>query len=77
MFPNCDMCIVLQLPPRGPPTANDRLYRIAVIGQGFHGLLISPTTRIPGLVSIVDVAPTALDRLHSGLSSVPAKGTGG
>src|SRR5579862_9523836 len=56
----CHMCIVLQLPPRGAPTANDRLYRIAVIGHGFHGLLTSPTTRIAGLVSIVDVAPTAL-----------------
>ena len=60
VFPNCHMCIVLQLPPRGAPTSNDRLYRIAVIGRGFHGLLTSPTTQIPGLVSIVDVAPTAL-----------------
>ena len=73
VFPNCDMCIVLQLPPRGAPTANDRLYRIAVIGQGFHGLLSSPTTRIPGLVSIVDIAPTALNHLHDGMSWVPAK----
>jgi hypothetical protein len=75
VYPNCDMCILLQLPPRGPPTANDQLYRIAVIGRGFHGLLTSPTTRIPGLVSIVDVAPTALDHFHSGMSSVPAKGS--
>jgi len=60
VFPNCHMCIVLQLPPRGGPTANDQLYRIAVIGRGFHGLLTSPTTQIPGLVSIVDIAPTAL-----------------
>jgi hypothetical protein len=60
-FPNCHhLCIVLQLPPRGAPTANKRLYRIAVIGRGFHGLLTSPTTHIPGLVSIVDIAPTAL-----------------
>ena len=73
VFPNCDMCIVVQLPPRSAPTANDRLYRIAVIGRGFHGLLTSPTTRIAGLVSIVDVAPTAMNYLHSGLSSVPAK----
>jgi hypothetical protein len=61
VFPNCHhLCIVLQLPPRGAPTANNRLYRIAVIGRGFHGLLTSPTTHIPGLVSIVDIAPTAL-----------------
>jgi hypothetical protein len=60
IYPNCHECIVVQLPPRGRPTSNDRLYRIAVVGQGFHGLLTSPTTHIPGLVSIVDVAPTAL-----------------
>src|SRR5947208_5448051 len=60
VFPNCRMCIVVQLPPRGAPTSNDRLYRIAVIGRNFHGLLTSPTTQIPGLVSIVDIAPTAL-----------------
>jgi hypothetical protein len=63
-FPNCNMCIVLQLPPRGAPASNDRLYRIAVIGRSFHGLLTSPTTHIPGLVSIVDVAPTALAGGH-------------
>jgi hypothetical protein len=72
VFPNCQMCIVLQLPPRGAPTANDRLYRMAVIGRGFHGLLTSPTTRIPGLVSIVDIAPTALGYPGSGVSWVPS-----
>lgn len=60
VYPNCHSCIVVQLPPRGAPTGNNRLYRIAVIGGGFHGLLTSPTTHIPGLVSIVDIAPTAL-----------------
>jgi hypothetical protein len=59
-FNDCKTCIVLQLPPRGRPVSNDRLYRVAVIGQGFHGLLRSPTTHIPGLVSIVDIAPTDL-----------------
>lgn len=73
VFPNCHMCIVLQLPARGAPTSNDRLYRIAVLGRGFHGLLTSPTTRILGLVSIVDVAPTALGHLRGGMSSIPAK----
>jgi hypothetical protein len=60
VYPHCKVCIVVQLPPRGRPISNDRLYRIAVIGNGFHGLLTSPTTHIPGLVSIVDIAPTAL-----------------
>src|SRR3954453_21172643 len=60
VFQDCKHCIVLQLPPRGRPISNDRLYRIAVIGGGFHGLLTSPTTPIPGFASIVDIAPTDL-----------------
>jgi hypothetical protein len=60
VYQGCHSCIVVQLPPRGAPTANNRLYRIAVIGGGYHGLLTSPTTHIPGLVSIVDIAPTAI-----------------
>src|SRR3954451_23726836 len=60
VYPGCKNCIVVQLPPRGRPIPNDRLYRIAVIGGGYHGLLTSPTTHIPGLVSIVDIAPTDL-----------------
>ena len=71
VFPNCRRCIVVQLPPRGRPVPNHRLYRIGVIGLGFHGLLTSPTTRIPGLVSIVDVAPTALRPVRGGMSSTP------
>lgn len=71
-FPNCHMCIVLQLPPRGAPAANNHLYRIAMIGRGYHGLLTSPTTRIPGLVSIVDIAPTALGHVRGGMSWTPA-----
>lgn len=51
--------IVLGL-PRGGTQSNDRRYPIAVIGDDYRGLLTSPSTRIPGLVSIVDVAPTAL-----------------
>ena len=64
--------IVLDLPPSGAPVANDRMYRIAVIGRGFHGLLVSNTTRIAGLVSIVDVAPTALGHQRGTLTSVPS-----
>jgi hypothetical protein len=71
-FPNCHVCIVVKLPPRGRPLPNHRLYRIAVIGRGFHGLLTSPTTRIPGLVSIVEVAPTTLGHTRGGLSWTPS-----
>jgi hypothetical protein len=59
--------IVLAL-PEGGEQANDRRYPVAVIGAGFDGLLVSDSTRIPGLVSIADIAPTALGR-EDGLSS--------
>jgi hypothetical protein len=53
--------IVVGLPgPRTRP--NDRRYPIAVLGHGYRGLLTSPSTRIRGLVSIADVAPTVLGR---------------
>jgi hypothetical protein len=74
--PSGTRIIVVTLPPRGDPpgsaVANDKRYYVAVIGGGFHGLLKSPTTRIPGLVSIVDIAPTALGWAHGRLTSVPS-----
>jgi hypothetical protein len=57
--PRAGPVIVLGL-PQGGDQPNTRRYPIAVIGPGFRGLLESDQTRIPGLVSIVDVAPTAL-----------------
>ena len=79
VYPNCRICIVVQLPPRGRPVANNRLYRIAVLGGGFHGLLTSPTTLIPGLVSITDIAPTDLGAGHSAnaLSWTPSNDAAG
>ena len=53
--------IVLEL-PSGGEEENDRRYPIAVLGGGYRGLLTSDSTRIAGLVSIADVAPTALGR---------------
>jgi hypothetical protein len=74
--PSGTRIIVVTLPPRGDPpgatVANDKRYYVAVIGGGFHGLLKSPTTRIPGLVSIVDIAPTALGWAHGRLTSIPS-----
>jgi len=46
--------------PQGGKQPNDRRYFVVVIGNGYHGLLTSDSTRIPGLVSIADIAPTAL-----------------
>ena len=51
--------IYVQLPPPGTHP-NSRRYPIAVVGGGYRGILRSPSTRIPGLASIADVAPTAL-----------------
>jgi hypothetical protein len=59
--------IVLGL-PTGGEQPNDERYPIAILGGGFDGLLVSESTRIPGLVSVADVAPTALGR-EDGLTS--------
>jgi hypothetical protein len=59
--PDRGAVIVLGL-PRGGDQPNDRRYPIAVLGHGYRGLLTSDSTRQPGLVTIDDVAPTALGR---------------
>lgn len=58
-IPRQGPAIVVGLPP-ATQTANDRRYPVAVIGDGYHGLLTSSLTRVPGLVSMADVARTAL-----------------
>jgi hypothetical protein len=70
--PTEDGVIVLGLPEGDQE--NDRRYAIAVLGSGYDGLLISESTRIRGLVSVVDVAPTALgepERLGSAPDADP------
>jgi hypothetical protein len=65
--------IIVTLPPKSDtPVQNDKRYYVVVLGGGFHGLLVSQTTRIPGLVSIVDIAPTALGHQRGSLTSTPA-----
>jgi hypothetical protein len=66
--------IVLALPPQHE-VDNTRRYPIAVLGPGYHGVLVSKLTRVPGLVSMADVARTALGtqyRLRSQSSADPA-----
>jgi len=46
--------------PQGGKQSNDRRYQVAVVAPGYEGILVSDSTRIPGLVSIADIAPTAL-----------------
>jgi hypothetical protein len=72
--PSRPRTIIVTLPPKSErPVANDRRYYVVVLGGGFHGLLVSKTTRIPGLVSVVDIAPTALGHLRGSLTSTPSK----
>jgi hypothetical protein len=55
-----DITIYVSLPPSGVHR-NDVRYPVAIVGGGYHGILDSSSTRIPGLVSIADIAPTAVD----------------
>jgi len=48
----------VELPPTGKHHNVER-YSIAVVGPGYRGLLTDTSTRLPGLVSIADVAPSA------------------
>lgn len=50
--------VYVTLPPPGEH-GNTRRYPIAIVGGGYHGILTSGSTRIRGLVSIADIAPTA------------------
>jgi hypothetical protein len=58
----CPITIFLSLP--NERIHNVRRFRIAITGGGYHGLLLSDRTKIPGLVSLYDIEPTvaALDR---------------
>jgi hypothetical protein len=51
--------IYVSLPPAGTH-ANTRRYPVAVVGSGYSGILDSKSTHITGLVSIADIAPTAI-----------------
>jgi cytochrome c551/c552 len=58
-LPGREATIYVSLPPPGR-SRNDRRYPVAVVGCGFHGLLTSTATRIPGLISVADVAPAVV-----------------
>jgi hypothetical protein len=49
--------IYVSLPPPGRHENRTR-YGIAIVGPGYRGVLLSSRTKIPGLVSVADVAPT-------------------
>jgi hypothetical protein len=54
-----EVTFYVALPPPGTHH-NVRRYPIAVVGGGYEGILESSSTRIPGLVSIADVAQSAV-----------------
>ena len=56
--------IYVALPPPGRH-ANVHRYPIAIVGGGYNGILTSKSTRIKGLVSIADIAPTATALAHA------------
>jgi Cytochrome c len=61
--PGTEVTFYVSLPPPGT-TANHRRYAVAVVGCGMHGLLKSSSTRIDGLISIADIAPS-VERLRT------------
>jgi cytochrome c551/c552 len=51
--------VYVSLPPPGE-RPNTKRYGVMILGAGYHGILTSDSTRIRGLVSIADLAPTAV-----------------
>jgi len=49
--------VYVELPPPGEHP-NTKRYPVAIVGDGYGGILTSDSTRIRGLVSIADIAPT-------------------
>jgi mono/diheme cytochrome c family protein len=51
--------VYISLPPPGE-NPNTKRYDVMIFGGGYRGILTSDSTRIRGLVSIADIAPTAV-----------------
>ena len=51
--------VYISLPPPGEHP-NTKRYDVMIVGAGSHGILTSDSTRIRGLVSLADLAPTAV-----------------
>ena len=68
--PGSRVTIDVALPPPGT-SSNHIRYPVAVVGCGFRGLLTSSGTRVPGLVSIADIAPAFVHLRRGGCSAGP------
>jgi hypothetical protein len=53
----CPYELIVSVPPLGAQS-NERRYEVTILGRGYDGILVSDSTRIPGLVSITDVRET-------------------
>jgi mono/diheme cytochrome c family protein len=54
-----ERAVYVSLPPPGEQP-NTKRYGVMIAGAGYNGILTSDSTRIRGLVSIADIAPTAV-----------------
>ncbi len=57
--PLLEPAVYVSLPPPGE-YPNTKRYDVMIVGAGYRGILTSDSTRIRGLVSIADIAPTAI-----------------
>jgi hypothetical protein len=60
----CPFELFVSVPPLGAQP-NDRRYQVTILGPGYHGILESDSTRIPGLIAISDI-PKTVDALEEG-----------
>lgn len=57
LLERCRYEVFVSVPPLAAQP-NDRRYHVAILGGGHDGILVSDSTRIPGLVSIADIRET-------------------
>jgi hypothetical protein len=53
----CPFELFISVPPLGAQP-NDKRYQVTILGDGYHGILTSDSTRIPGLIAISDLPKT-------------------
>ena len=68
--PGGRVTVYVALPPPGR-TPNHTRYPVAFVGCRFHGVLTSTATRIPGLISIADIAPAIVSLRKGGCDASP------
>jgi hypothetical protein len=67
----CPVTIYVTLP--GAEEHNVRRFRIGIVGDGYHGLLLSDRTKVPGLVSLYDIEPTVKALARGGTPPITSR----